>query len=73
MTAARLQARPAFVTYEELASVLGFQPSKPTLYRWMRSGAFPEQAKVPGCRRLMWWHRDLDAWVEAKREADCSA
>lgn len=62
-----LNARPAFITYDELESVLGFRASKPTLYRWMKKGNFPDRAVVPGCRRLMWRWQDIDAWIEQKQ------
>ena len=44
-----------------------FQVSRPTLYRWMKEGSFPQNVKL-GANMVRWRTSDIEAWI-AKIEA----
>ena len=44
-----------------------FQFSRPTLYRWMKEGNFPQNVKL-GPNMVRWRTSDLEAWI-AEKEA----
>lgn len=56
----------SYLSIGQVANRLGI--SRPTIYRWIARGDFPEGYLFSmGCRR--WKHSDILAW-EASREAD---
>lgn len=61
---------PVFVTYERLDTILGFTPSKPTLYRWMKKELFPQQLRVKGYNKLIWSRNDVLNWALAQVKPD---
>jgi prophage regulatory protein len=46
--------------------------SKPTLYRWMHNGLFPNRFQY-GPRCVGWERKTVEDWIEAKRTAVPSA
>jgi predicted DNA-binding transcriptional regulator AlpA len=39
-------------------------PSKPTLWRWVRAGAFPKPQA--GLKRLYWRESEINAWLASR-------
>jgi prophage regulatory protein len=52
-----------FIFYKEICSTTG--KSRSTIWRWVRSGHFPEPVKL-GPNTVAWTQAQLDAWVATK-------
>lgn len=39
-------------------------PSRATLYRWMRAGTFPRAVRIAG--KSYWSAREIDAWIATR-------
>lgn len=51
----------AFLTVDDVAARVGF--CRATIYKFVREGRFPKQAKIPGCRRAQWSATAVEAWI----------
>lgn len=52
----------------DVLSLLGVGRS--TLYRWIRTGTFPEPCSVGGSSTMVFWYQcDIDEWLEARKNS----
>ena len=55
------KSRPHFLRISEVIHRVGV--SRPTIYRWMRSGTFPKQIAI-GANSFVWLESDVTKWME---------
>ena len=46
--------------------------SRSTLYRWIKSGDFPEPVQLgpPGSRAKGWFEEDIEEWLRSRRKCN---
>lgn len=57
---------PALLTLDEVSGVTRL--SKPTIYRMVRRGKFPQQLQI-GMHRVAWLHNEVVDWIGERASA----
>ena len=51
----------------ELCKKIGM--SKPSVYRLMKQGHFPNSIQISGARSVGWIEAEVDSWIESRMQA----